>query len=118
MRLALSIVLALTGATAFAQDKDDVAENALKQCELSAKLIGEVRQARLDRVRKAKAAEKVLAADTDWPETVSQALPTVVEYVYSIPRRELKAQDLGEITRVQCLQQYEQAQSLTNTASD
>jgi len=112
--LIMSMVVS-AGAHAHANE-EDAAKRA--QCEVSADLIGAVQQARLDRVGKRKAAKKVLESRSDWPANIGNALPTLVEYVYSLPRKDLKTQDLAKVTRIQCLQQYDQAQDLTQPATN
>ncbi len=119
MRFGLVLALALTTLPVSVQAQEDTAdaeaEAAAKrvQCEQSANLIGAVQQARLDRVRKARVADTVLAANPGLPDAVGTALPALVEYIYSIPRRDLKEQDLAATTLQQCLEQFEQAKELT-----
>ncbi len=111
-------ILALPAMAQTTSDTDAQDATKLAQCELSANMIGAVQQARLDRVRKGRAAAKVMNANAAWPDSVKTALPTIVEFVYGLPRKDLTTQDLRETTRVQCLQQYEQVQGLTGSASN
>lgn len=118
MRFLVSlVVLALAGPVG-AQSNTATDAAKFEQCEASARLIGAVQQARLDRVRKAKAADTVLSSGGSWPKNIQSALPTIVDYVYTLPRKQLNSQNLGEITRAQCLAQYEQVQGLTGSGSN
>jgi hypothetical protein len=89
-----------------------------KQCQFQADLIGAVQTARLDRVKKAKASETVLAANPEWPEGAAQAMSPVVEYVYGIKRRDLKKVDLAADTLTTCLENYDQIQALKNSVEN
>ena len=72
-------------------------------CAFQAELMGAVQTARLDRVRKARVADRLMADNPDWPAGVADALPAAVEYVYSIKRRDLRQVDLAAQTRATCL---------------
>ncbi len=87
-------------------------------CAFQAELMGAVQAARLDRVRKNKVAEKLIAQNPDWPAGVSNALPAATEYVYSIKRRDLKKVDLAAQTKATCLQNYEQIQAMKNSVGN
>ena len=95
---------------------DDTQKEA--ECQFQADLIAAVQQARLDRVDKDELPATLLKANPDWPASVETAIPAVAEYVYGFKRRDLKKVDLGAATKEQCLENWEQIQSLKNTVSN
>lgn len=109
-------VLALTLAPAHADEADEARKQA--ECRFQGVLIGAVQQARLDRVRKDRLTETLVAANPDWPEGAARAIPAIGEYVYAFSRRELRGVDLGESTRQQCLDNWEQLQELRDAVSN
>ncbi len=104
--MAMAVVLA--GA---AQADDDEAQKQA-ECGFQGDLMAAVQQARLDRVRKNTVTETLLAANPDWPAGAATAIPALTDYVYSLKRRDLKDVDLGETTKTQCLENWEQLQAL------
>ncbi len=87
-------------------------------CAFQAELMGAVQTARLDRVRKSRVTDRLIAENPDWPAGVAQALPAVTDYVYSIKRRELQQVDLAAQTEATCLQNYDQIQSLKESVTN
>ena len=114
--LGLSAAIMIS-APAWAASKVDTAEKE-RQCQFQGDLMGAVQQARLDRVKKAKASETVLAANPDWPEGVADALPAIVEYVWGFTRRDLKKVDLAQGAKDTCLENYEEIQKLQKTVTN
>jgi len=88
------------------------------QCQLQGDLIAAVQQARLDRVKKDDLTETLLAANPDWPEGIATAIPALGEYVYGFKRRQLRDVDLGETTKAQCPESWDQIQDLKNAVSN
>ena len=88
------------------------------ECAFQAELRGAVQTARLDRVRKSKVAERLIAENPDWPAGVAQALPSLTNYVYSIRRSDLRQVDLAAQTKATCMQNYDQIQSLKNSVTN
>lgn len=113
IRTALTAVFALTLTPAFADEAQKEAE-----CQFQADLIGAVQQARLDRVRKANLTETLVAANPDWPAGAAKAIPAIGEYVYGFKRRDLRNVDLGETTKQQCLENWDQLQELKGSFSN
>ena len=107
------LVLALAQPLAAATEAQKEAD-----CQAQADLMGQVQAARLDRVRKGQVVDRLMAANPDWPAAVATALPAVVEYVYSLRRRDLRDADLAATTKATCLQNYEQIQALRNSATN
>ena len=110
MRLT-AIAFATVLATPVLAEDTDTAERD-KACTFQAEVIGAVQTARLDRVRKDKAVETIVAANPTWPAGASTAAAPVVDYVYSIKRRDLKKVDLAQDTFTQCVDNWEQLQEL------
>jgi hypothetical protein len=81
-------------------------------------VVGEVQQARLDRVPKANLANTLRAAHPDWPEGMVQAIPAIGEYVYSFKRRDLRDVDLAATSKQQCLENWDQIQELKKSMSN
>lgn len=105
-RLALAATLALTALPLHAQSKTEA-------CGLQGEVVGAIQQARLDRVRRDAVVPTLVAANPEW-EKMSQAMPQMVEWVYSLKRRDLKKVELGKAAEAQCLENWEQLQKLTN----
>lgn len=104
-------VFAVTPAAASEAEKN-------AECQFQADLIGAVQQARMDRVRKDKLTETLLAAYPDWPEGAATAIPAIGEYVYGFKRRELRQVDLGAATKQQCLENWDQIQALKESMTN
>ncbi|MGR3636607.1 MAG: hypothetical protein ACU0BK_11890 [Shimia sp.] len=81
-------------------------------CKLQGDIMGAVQQARLDKVKKDDAAETVLEANPAWPEGLAEAMPQVVDFVYSQKKRDLKKVDLGETAEAQCLDAWDRIQAI------
>jgi hypothetical protein len=94
------------------------AEEAEEACALQGQMMGAVQLAYLDRVKQAKATEHVLAANPDWPAGAVDALPALVNYVYSLKRRQLKDVDLGAQTKTTCLENFEQIKKIQQTLTE
>ena len=109
MRVVGIVLAALMAVPAVAETSE---EDKRAQCEFQAGLIGAVQQARMDRVRKARVTETLMAENPDWPDGVATALPAITEYVYAIKRRDLRNVDLGAQTLTTCLANFEQIQAL------
>ena len=97
-----------------------VADEAQKQaeCQFQADLIGAVQQARMDRVKQEDLAERILAANPDWPSGAQQAIPAVGAYVYAFKRRDLRKVDLAATAMQQCLDNWDQIQDLKESVSN
>ncbi|MEP4197657.1 MAG: hypothetical protein ABJL99_18695 [Aliishimia sp.] len=115
IRSVLSMICVCAAGVAIAQT-DEATKEA--ECQFQGELVFAVQQARLERVKKDALAETLLAANPDWPAGVADAIPALGEYVYGIKRRDLKKVDLGESTKTQCLENWEQIQELKNAVSN
>ncbi len=109
MMIRIATVLAVMAAGAVHAD-EEAEKEAL--CTLQGEMAGAVQQARLDRVRENKAADKVMEANPHWPEGVATALPALVPFVYSHSRKDLRAVDLGASTKMQCIDNWEAVQEM------
>lgn len=110
MRIVALVCATLLSAPVLAQDTDTVARD--KTCRLQADVIGAVQTARLERVRKDNAVDTVISANPSWPSDVETAVLPVVDYVYTIKRRDLKRVDLASDTFTQCVENWEQLQQM------
>lgn len=104
-RMALITALALPGAALAKQSKEEA-------CALQGNVMSAIQQARLDRVSKAKVIPTVYDANPDWPESMKSALPGMVDWVYSMKRRDLRKVQLGPVTQQQCLDNWDALQDL------
>lgn len=111
MRLLAIAVFLCAGAPAAFADK-------ASECKLQGEVMSAVQQARLDRVSKDSAPDKIVADNPDWPEGLSTALPALVEYVYGLKRRDLKNADLGAAAEASCLENWEQIQAMKKSVTN
>lgn len=84
-------------------------------CNYQGQVMAAVQQARLDRVSEEDVQETLLAANPDWPAQFSNAIPQLAAHVYTIKRRDLRKNDLGEIFEAQCLASWDQIQAITKS---
>ena len=106
MRLALVTVLSFCAMPALAQSKTEV-------CGLQGDVVGAIQQARLDRVKSDEVVPTLVAANPEW-NSMAEAMPQMVDWVYSLKRRDLKNVQLGDAAESQCLENWDQLRSLTN----
>ncbi|WP_299952852.1 hypothetical protein [uncultured Roseobacter sp.] len=99
LRFVLVGAIALTAVPAVAQSEKEVS------CGYQAEVVAAVRQARLDRVREAKVQETVLAGDPSWPAKFNNAIPLVTPWIYEMPRKDVRDNDLAEVWKEACLAQ-------------
>ncbi|WP_300016273.1 hypothetical protein [uncultured Roseobacter sp.] len=99
LRFVLAGTLTLTALPAVAQDEKEVS------CGYQADVVAAVRQARLDRVREAKVKETVLASDPAWPAKFNNAIPLVTPWIYEMPRKDVRDNDLAQVWKDACLAQ-------------
>lgn len=88
------------------------------QCRFQAELAGAVQQARLDRVQQDNVLNKLKQDNPDWPAAVDQAIPPLVNFVYSIKRRDLRGVDLEAQTYQSCLANYDRIQEMKKSVSN
>ena len=106
VRYILAFSLSLASAPAFAQSKEEA-------CGLQGDVVGAIQQARLDRVQRSAVVPTLVAANPEW-EKMSAAMPQMVEWVYSLRRRDLRKAELGKAAEAQCLENWDQIQRLNN----
>lgn len=99
LRFVLAGTLVLTALPAAAQSEKEVS------CGYQAEVVAAVRQARLDRVREAKVQETVLAGDPAWPANFNNAIPLVTPWIYEMPRKDVRDNDLAKVWKDACLGQ-------------
>ncbi len=85
-----------------------------QSCKYQGQVMSAVQQARLDRVPQDQVEETILAAAPDWPENFSAAIPHLAQHVYQMKRRDLKEHDLGQVFETQCIENWDQIQSMKN----
>ena len=95
-----------------------VAQSKEDSCARQAKVVSAIQQARLDRVSKDDVVPKLMAANPDWPAAMEQAMPAIVEWIYSQRRRDLRKVNLGAASQAQCLDNWDAIQSLNGTATN
>ena len=111
--LSVAITLAWVGSALAASQAEKEAE-----CQFQADLMGAVQTARLERVTKDDVLPRVRAANPDWPAGIDTAIPTLVEYVWSFKRRDLRKIDLAADTRTTCLENWDQIQRLKDSVTN
>ena len=104
-RTALAFILCLGATPSFAQSKDET-------CALQGDVVGAIQQARLDRVNRDQVVPTLVAANPEW-DKMSAAMPQMVEWIYSLKRRDLRGVELGPVAQAQCLENWDQIQALT-----
>lgn len=109
IRVAIALVLAVGAVPAFAQQSKE------QTCALQNDVVGAIQQARLDRVRQRNVIPTLMEENPEWPRALEANLPLLVDWVYSLRRRDLRDNALGEAAEAQCLDQWDQIQSLVNT---
>lgn len=105
IRFTCAFALLLPIATFAAQSKEEA-------CALQGNVVGAIQQARLDRVKQADVIPTIYEANPEWPSGMKEALPGMIDWVYSMKRRDLRKVDLGPVTQTQCLENWDQLQSL------
>ena len=83
-----------------------------ESCRYQGQVMAAVQKARMDRVSKDKAATEILASSPTWPTEYSQAIPPLVDQVYSMKRRDVRKNDLGALFEQQCLANWDQIQAM------
>ena len=78
MRFVIAVALATFGTPMLAEASKE------ESCRYQGQVMAAVQKARMDRVSKDKAASEILASGTTWPAEYSQAIPPLVDQVYSI----------------------------------
>lgn len=106
VRFAVAVAVMLGAAPINAQSKQEA-------CGLQGQVVGAIQKARLDRVRRDDVVPTLVAANPDW-EKMSEAMPQMVEWVYSLRRRDLRKVELGPAAEAQCLENWDQIQRLNN----
>ncbi|GHG90389.1 hypothetical protein [Pseudodonghicola xiamenensis] len=81
-------------------------------CGYEAQVMAAVQKARLDKVAQDKVAEHLVASSHAWPEQYNAAIPGMVDYIYQMKRRDLKANDFGAIWNQQCIDMWDQRQQM------
>ncbi|WP_300056080.1 hypothetical protein [uncultured Roseobacter sp.] len=99
VRFVLAGALALTAVPALAQSEKEVS------CGYQADVVAAVRQARLDRVKERQVRETVLAGNPSWPEKFNNAIPLVTPWIYEMPRKDVRDNDLAAVWKEACLAQ-------------
>ena len=115
MRAGLAIAALLLATPGWAATDADEQERV---CQLQADMIAAVQTARLDRVRKDNAQSAILEANPDWPDGSAQALPPMIDFIYSQKRRDLRDVDLAGATKASCIENWEQLQKLSEGLSN
>lgn len=106
IRFACAFAILLPTVGLAAQSKEDA-------CALQGDVVGAIQQARLDRVDQAEVIPTIYAANPDWPDAMKEALPGMVDWVYSMKRRKLRKVELGPVTETQCLENWDALQALS-----
>ena len=98
-RFSFGLVLVALALPAAAQDEK------AQSCGYQAQVVSAVQQARLDRVKESDVPQAVADTDPEWPANFNAAIPLVAPWVYDLPMKDVREQDLGEAWNELCLQQ-------------
>jgi len=113
-----NLVAALVAAPLLATPALSAAELGKEDsCKYQGQVMAAVQQARLDRVPQDKVDETIRAAEPEWPENFSNAIPQLTQHVYQMKRRDLKNIDLGEVFETQCVENWDQIQEMKRNLS-
>lgn len=106
VRLVIAFALATIGTPMLAEASKE------ESCRYQGQVMAAVQKARMDRVSKDKAEATILGSNPTWPAEYSQAIPPLVDQVYSMKRRDLRKNDLGPLFEQQCLANWDQIQAM------
>jgi len=109
IRFAAAVALAFVAAPSFAQSSKE------ETCALQNEVVGAIQQARLDRVDQNEVIPTLMAANPDWPQGLEGNMQPLVDWVYSLRRRDVRNNPLGEAAEAQCLDQWDQIQAVITT---
>ncbi len=99
MRIILALVVAAAALPASAQSEKE------ETCRLQAEVVVAVQQARLDRVRERRVQQKILDGNPTWPENYNNMIPVITPWVYEMPMKQVRENNLGEVWNAACLSQ-------------
>ncbi|MAC77635.1 MAG: hypothetical protein CML66_06185 [Rhodobacteraceae bacterium] len=101
----VAFALALGFSMATAAQADEVTKE--DYCAETAKVVGAIQQARLDRVDERDVREAILASDPEWPDNYDNAIVQLAPWVYQQKRRDLRKNDLSAVWSEQCLANWD-----------
>lgn len=99
LRLSLAVVLTFSALPAVAQSDKEVS------CGYQAQVVAAVQQARLDRVEERSVQKTILESDPEWPANFNNAIPLITPWVYEMPMKDVRENDLSDVWSELCLQQ-------------
>ncbi len=79
------------------------ADDREMDCTYQADVVEAVRQARIERVKERAVPEHVKATAPAWPEKYNAVIPLVAPWVYEMPMRDVRANDLAGAWKELCL---------------
>ena len=74
-------------------------------CGYQSQVVAAIQQARIDKIAERDVQKAVLAKDPDWPENYNAAIPLIAPWVYELPMKQVRDNDLGDVWGELCLQQ-------------
>lgn len=110
-RIAVVCALTFSAAPVFAKSAEE-------SCAFQAQVVSAIQTARLNRVRKDDVVPSLMGANPTWPKAMEQAMPALVDWIYDQRRRDLKNVDLGAASKQQCIDNWDQIQNLTQSATN
>lgn len=99
MRFVLVAALSITAVPALSQTEKEVS------CGYQAQVVDAIQQARLDRVKERNVKKTLRDSDPTWPENYDAAIPLIAPWVYELPMKQVRENDLGDVWTEMCLQQ-------------
>lgn len=98
-RFFLVAALSLAATQGFAQTEKEIT------CGYQAQVVDAIQKARIDNVDERDVQDKLLAEDPTWPENYNAAIPLIAPWVYELPMKQLRDNDLGDVWNESCLLQ-------------
>lgn len=99
MRFTAAALLVCTALPAWA----DVEKS--ESCGYQAQVVSAIQQARLDKVKERNVEKTVLASSPEWPANYSKAIPLITPWVYELPMKQVRNNDLSVLWNENCMAQ-------------
>ena len=96
MRFVVAATLALAAGPALSQSEKEVS------CGYQAEVVDAIQQARLDRVKERDVQKTLLEGAPTWPENYNAAIPLIAPWVYELPMKQVRQNDLGDVWSELC----------------
>lgn len=72
-------------------------------CGYQADVVDAIQKARLDKVKERGVEKVILDTDPQWPAKFNKTIPLIAPWVYELPIKQVRENDLGDIWNESCL---------------